>query len=215
MPPIAHGTACPQPEPRDPPGEAPVLPDPWPAESADGEDEADERWPEPPASDVDDRPWPELPETDEAPEGAWPAQPEPREPEPPDWDEPAEDPEPSFGPEGEHVIVGAWEPVELLQPGPVRVEAHCDTGAAASALYGALERGAAGAVLRLQDVATPLPCQPDGAPGRIRVALRIAGQCLEAELELCAPPGPATLRLGRDLLAGRALVDPARDPAPR
>lgn len=204
-------------EPTAPPSSPPVPEGVWP-EDEDSGDDAAEAWPSEP--EVAEKPWPADLLEDEPLTEAWPEgsdHGDVHEGPFPDPDEEPGDPdaglfgecEPRVLPAPGRTILGLWERVTLGAPGGPSILALCDTGRTRSALSGQLETSDQGyRLVFASGVSLPLA----GALPEVGLTLDLilADQTLSGvPIVLETAPGAPDLVLGRDILAGRFLVDPA------
>lgn len=187
------------------------------------EDPADEPWS---ASDDEDATWeddPLVPE--EAPDEDWALPGEgaeefaetesrPLSPGPTleDWAQESTEPEPE-GWQGETdgpVVVGWSERASLPTWGIQRLPTRCSTDQEMSSLYVELRPGLPGRVtlvLGEQTVDVGVGERGDDLVARTRI--KLVGLEFEATLRICGTSGPPHMVIGRDVLAGRFLVDPS------
>ncbi len=113
-------------------------------------------------------------------------------------------------PEGPTLRVGYEESVLLIEQ-EYTVKASCDTGAALSRLYGKLlSREGDRAQIDLLGHRFDVPVREEGGVLLVVLRLGLGPLTLDAALPIAPWDGESPLvRLGRDLLAGRVLVDPA------
>jgi len=196
-------------------------PDDWGDEV---EEEPDGDWPDAPGPDAG---WPDPPDGDGPdPDDPWdPGQGPPLHDLP--WPGEEEEPLPEEGFEHERgrrdlepgrTILSYRETVVLAGLGAVPAECH--TGAAESHLLAGWKPVGSAVRIRIGDRAVDLPLEsPDGGRPAVVVAMEVAGVRLSARLRLDPADGPLRVVIGRDLLAGRFVVDvpdagPPEDRAP-
>lgn len=166
-------------------------------------------------------PWPDAPGAPE-PVDVWSSDAEgPGE----DWlvGPPSPDDEPTrpLGPLHVRTTVGYWERVDLPDLGVKGLDALCDTSASRSSLRvlraPQLDEGGPFALLDLGNEDVPVDLEEWEDARLLRTRIRVRGVMLEASLVVETCNGPATVVLGRDLLAGRFVVDVSlphpRDPS--
>lgn len=102
----------------------------------------------------------------------------------------------------------------LSLPGGAQLVALCDPTAARSSLSATLEPVGEGLVrVSVGETSHLVPGAAEPHP-TAALTLSVQGLLFTAEVAVVAPGQEPPLRLGRDALAGRALVDPSRDGAP-
>ena len=91
------------------------------------------------------------------------------------------------------------------------VKVHCDTNSSHSTLYGTFRQSIAGKVaLDLGHQTIDLPAMGHDGDTVVSIEVEVEGNTLQVAARLTATSGPISLRLGRDALAGRFLVDSAK-----
>ena len=190
-------------------------------------DPFDEVWPE---DDEDDADWSEEPAEEEADEDDWadaeqaddaddadeafesPGGDTVEEPEAWETEPEEEDGEEDWALELEGPVIVGWsERVSLPAWGIHRLPARCATDCETSTLYAELRPGVPGRVtLLLGSQSVDVAVGQHAGDLLARTVLRLGGAENEATLRLVATAGPPSVVVGRDVLAGRYLVDAAR-----
>lgn len=92
-----------------------------------------------------------------------------------------------------------------------RVKVQCDTFSPHSTLHGTFRHTVAGKIaLDLGQQTIDLPAMDLEGETVVVIEVEVQGQLLQVAARLTATSGPISLRLGRDTLAGRFVVDPAK-----
>ena len=116
--------------------------------------------------------------------------------------------------ETEPAVVG-WS-AEAVLPGfdAARVPVRCSTDSATTSFFVAFHVAGQTVVIDLAGVERTLPLLEADGELVVSLGLILAGVELDITARLRATSGSPRLELGRDTLAGRFLVDPAREGAP-
>ena len=92
-----------------------------------------------------------------------------------------------------------------------RVKVQCDTYSPHSTLYGTFRQTVAGKIaMDLGQQTIDLPAMELEGDTVVSIEVNVEGQLFQIAARLTATSGPISLRLGRDVLAGRFLVDAAK-----
>ena len=92
-----------------------------------------------------------------------------------------------------------------------RVKVQCDTYSPHSTLYGTFQQTVAGKIaLELGQDTIDMPAMDLEGSTVVSLSVEVEGKLLQVAARITATSGPISLRLGRDVLAGRFLVDTAK-----
>ncbi len=135
-----------------------------------------------------------------------------------DWEEeqaPVPDPElPLLELEHELVVVGWSAEASFPDWDGTVVPVHCSTDVATSSFAVSFHVAGRSAVVELDGTARNLPLVEATGELVVGITLKLAGVVFTVPVRLRATSGEPSLELGRDALAGRFLVDAARQGAP-
>ena len=110
----------------------------------------------------------------------------------------------------EPTTVGHKEHASLPDHGIHLLLARFSTDSERSTLHAAVQQSTENRVtLHLDQIRIELPSRQEGEALVIPLRIAIGNQVIEGDLQLVATSGPAFVVLGRDLIAGQFIVDPA------